>query len=73
MKGTRAEFYEIGAEGHLAVVSGCGGVPRQKEFINILGVTYIVVAVDWCVDHADRLDSELRANVLIKKAAPKSG
>lgn len=61
--GTRAEFYSN--SGLVAAVCNAGAVPAAGDLVNIRGRTWQVKGVTWAVDHSDRIDSQLRANIIL--------
>lgn len=60
------EFYHGDSDRHMAVLDD-GAVPREGEFVNIRGDTWLVTKVTWAVDQADKIPgASLRACVVLQ-------
>lgn len=66
---THAEFYGKNGEYLIATVNDVGAVPVVGHLINIRKVTYNVIDITWCVDHAGSLGftEKLRVNITLEK------
>ena len=61
----KLEFY-IGDSAKFIATCEADAVPREGEFINIRGETYMVSQVTWALDHSDSPRAALRANVVLQ-------